>query len=112
MYLKYFFIILIICYIKSLDTDCLPDSGQKVEECRKFTTFVQSNDDNFKIENNTLYLCCYLDTSINGMNYKGCYPVKEETYFSNIPPFEFQCYNPYLMTTKVMFLFSFLYLLL
>ena len=74
-----------------LDTDCVKDAGDSVDTCKKFTTFINGTNENFYIEPNVLYLCCYVDETINGQYYKGCLPIKEDVVFSENKPFKFEC---------------------
>ena len=110
MSFKYMMLLLIIIikFINSneyLDTDCYKAAGSSVDQCRLFTTFINGTEDNFYIEPNELYLCCYVSDVINGSDYKGCLPIKEEVYFSKNKEFNFLCFSNFITFKNILILF-------
>ena len=90
MKLKFFILITVInsfMFQNYKDTDCYTEAGHSAQECKKFTTFV--NNDPSPIEENVLYLCCYVDSE----DYKGCKPVKEDDAFNNNKNINFDCHS-------------------
>ena len=88
MKLKFFILITIInsfMFQNYKDTDCYTEAGHSAQECKKFTTFV--NNDPSPIEENVLYLCCY----VNNSEYQGCLPIKEDVVFGEHEGFSFDC---------------------
>ena len=107
---KYIMLLLIIIvkFFNSneyLDTDCYKAAGSSVDQCRLFTTFINGTEDNFYIEPNQLYLCCYVSDKINGSDYKGCLPIKEEVYFSKNKEFNFQCFSNFIAIKNILIIF-------
>ena len=88
---------------KYKDTDCYKIAGSSAQECKKFTTFVEG--DPITIEDNVLYLCCYVNTS----EYKGCKPIKEDVVFGNHDGLNFDCNSS---INKIELFFIILYLLI
>ena len=103
MFLKYVLIFMIINHIISyLDTDCYKDAGDSVDICRKFTTFI-NGEGGVPIEENILYLCCYVDDNVDGQPYKGCRPVKEDIVFAEgDKPFKFECSSFFMKTKQIL----------
>ena len=103
-----FLLIIIIRFMNDqyLDTDCYKSAGSSVDDCRKFTTFINGTEDNFYIEPNVLYLCCYVSDNINGSDYKGCMPLKEEVYFDKKKDFNFMCFSNFISIKYIFILFS------
>ena len=88
MKLKFFILITFInsfMFHEYKDTDCYQEAGHSAQECKKFTTFVDN--DPAKIEENVLYLCCY----VNNSDYQGCLPIKEDVVFAENKEFSFDC---------------------
>ena len=78
MSLKLFILLAILNSLISLeykDTDCYKSHGNSIKECKQFTTFINGTDD-YTIENNVLYLCCYKES-------EGCVPIKEDIVFAD-----------------------------
>ena len=77
MSLKIFILLVAINSLISLelkDTDCYKSHGNSIKDCKQFTTFINGTDE-YTIENNVLYLCCYKE----GV---GCVPLKEDIIFA------------------------------
>ena len=109
MLLKLLFLLSIVVKFNSiefLDTDCYRNAGVSVDECKKFTTFVNGTDDNFYIEPNVLYLCCYVDDIVEGNNYKGCLPIKEEVVFGDNKEFKFDCFSYFFKLSKILIIIT------
>ena len=71
-----------------LDTDCYKEAGNSADTCKKLTTFLNETNRNIIIEENVLYLCCYVENQIiNDNPYTGCLPIKEEVVFGDNKPF-------------------------
>ena len=105
MFLKFVLIFVVIQYViltEYIDTDCYKEAGSSVDECRKFTTFVPIDETGFAVEENVLYLCCYVDDTLNSHNYKGCHPVKEDTYFNNEKTFNYQCSSFFIKIKQIL----------
>ena len=78
MSLKLFILVVVLNSLISIeykDTDCYKRHGSSVKECKQFTTFINDTD-NYIIENNVLYLCCYKER-------EGCVPIKEDIVFAD-----------------------------
>ena len=99
-----FFILISILYISQQykDTDCFQQSGNSTDQCKQFTTFIDG--DPIQIEENVLYLCCYVDSE----DYKGCKPVKEDDAFNNNKKINFDCHS---LTYKMKYFFLIINLL-
>ena len=93
-------------FTEYLDTDCYKEAGKSTEQCKVLTTFINGTDEDFLIEANELYLCCY----VWEQDYKGCYPIKEEHYFkdqSKIKYTKFDCFSTFLKEKRAIFTFLF-----
>ena len=88
-----------------LDTDCYKTAGFSVDTCKKFTTFINGTEENFYIEPNVLYLCCYVSGEYQGSNYEGCLPIKEEVVFAEKKAFNFNCFSNFITTKNILILF-------
>ena len=78
MSLKIFILLLVInslIFSELKDTDCYKSHGNSIKECKQFTTFVNDTNE-YTIENNVLYLCCYKEG-------EGCVPLREDVIFAN-----------------------------
>ena len=103
MYLTLILILSIISKFGSseyLDTDCYKNAGNSIDSCKKFTTFVNGTEENFFIEPNVLYLCCYVDDIIDGHSYQGCLPIKEDVVWAKNSNFNFNCFSNILKITQ------------
>ena len=102
MYLQFFLLITIMNLFNCQqykDTDCHKKAGNSSHECKLFTTFIDR--DPIRIEENVLYLCCYVNTT----KYQGCQPIKEEIVFDNTEGLSFDCKS---LFNKVRFIFIFI----
>ena len=77
MSVKIFILLVVINSLMSSeikDTDCYKSHGSSIKDCKQFTTFVNDTDE-YKIEKNVLYLCCYKEG-------EGCVPLREDVIFA------------------------------
>ena len=114
MSLKIIFLIVILSNFISneyLDTDCYRTAGKTVDSCKQFTTFINGTEDNFYIEPNILYLCCYVQYHANESLYDGCMPIKEEVVFADKKEFKFDCFSHFIKIKNIIKLFCLYYLL-
>ena len=77
MSVKIFILLVVINSLMSSelkDTDCYKSHGSSIKDCKQFTTFVNDTDE-YTIENNVLYLCCYKEG-------EGCVPLREDVIFA------------------------------
>ena len=105
MSIKFFILISIInsfIFQQYKDTDCYKSAGNSVDECKKFTTFV--NEDPVPIEERVLYLCCYVKTE----EYQGCKPIKEDIVFLDHEGNNFECNSNFNRLKFIFILLSFI----
>ena len=77
MSVKIFILLVVINSLMSSelkDTDCYKSHGSSIKDCKQFTTFVNDTDE-YTIEKNVLYLCCYKEG-------EGCVPLREDVIFA------------------------------
>ena len=105
MIIKFFILISIInsfIFQEFKDTDCYEGAGKTVDECKKFTTFV--NGTPILIEDRVLYLCCYVNTE----EYHGCKPIKEDDVFGDNKKINFDCNSNFNKLKFIFLLLSFI----
>ena len=107
-----FYIIILSNFIfnQYLDTDCYRIAGNTVDNCKQFTTFINGTEDNFYIEPNILYLCCYVEFDVNKNFYNGCMPIKEDVVFADKKEFNFNCFSNFIRIEKIFKIFSLIFL--
>ena len=105
MIIKFFILITIInsfLFQDFKDTDCYESAGKSVDECKKFTTFI--NGTPIPIEDRVLYLCCFVKTE----KYQGCMPIKEDDVFGDNKENNFDCNSNFNKFKFIFLLLSFI----